>query len=321
VRATCHLATAVRATWLVGLAREEVSQPPRRWPGGAHRISCINPPGRVVADGTGQKGIRGEAREQAAGLSRQPTPLAQQLGGAPRCQEEPLSTDTFDPCVVRIRVRRFDAPAAVSAFGTEPAEAHAGLDDRTRALVFRDVAPDLPLAELTARRVVFDGEHSAGLTYPGRLFASQHGEFKAVDRPYSVVSVPIDLDTLTVDPDALGALRAYRDLADRVRLVLGRPQPLEIAVSALGLREIGDHRPWHRLLGTLRIAGVAFHVDAIAVERSARHGQRAMAADQQTAFATAAAGLGTEDGFSEIRLPGSDGRDHHYVLFIYPYDR
>jgi hypothetical protein len=101
----------------------------------------------------------------------------------------------------------------------------------------------------------------------------------------------------------------------------GRPQPLEIAVSALGLREIGDHRPWHRLLGTLRIAGVAFHVDAIAVERSARHGQRAMAAGQQTAFPTAAAGLGTEDGFSEIRLPGSDGREHDYVIFIYPYDR
>jgi hypothetical protein len=237
--------------------------------------------------------------------------------------EEPMSTGTDDPCVVTIRVRRTDVAAATAAFGREPAESHdTGRDGGARTLVFHEVHPDRPLAELTARRLVFDGEHSSGLTYPGRLFASQHGEFRAVDQPYSVISVPIDLDTLTVDPDALSAIRAYKHLADQVRGAFGRPQPLEIAVSALDLREIGDRKPWHRLLGTLRIAGVDFHVEGIAVERSATagHCQQPVAADLRTAFVSTAAGLRAEDSFSAIRLPGSDGREHDYVIFIYPYE-
>jgi hypothetical protein len=237
--------------------------------------------------------------------------------------EEPMSTGTDDPCVVRIRVRGTDVPAATAAFGMEPAESHdTGRDGLARTLVFLDVHPDRPLGELTVRRLVFDGEHSAGSAYPGRLFASQGGEFRAVDQLDSVVSVPIDVDTLRVDPDALQALRAYRQLADRVRAAFARPQPLAIAVSALDLREIGDREPWHRLLGTLRIAGVDFHVEAIAVEhsRAARHGQQPVAADSRTDFASAAEGLHTEDGFSEIRLPTSDGREHDYVIFIYPSD-
>jgi hypothetical protein len=233
-----------------------------------------------------------------------------------------VSTGTHDPCVVRIRVRHTDVPAATAAFGTEPAESHdTGRDGDARTLVFHDVHPDRPLAELAARRLPFDGEHASGLAYPGRRFTSLHGELRAVDQPYSVVSVPIDLDTLAVDPEALAALRAYRLLADRVRAAFSRPQPLAIAVSALDLREIGDRRPWHRLLGTLRIAGVDFHVEAIAVEpsRAARHGQQPVAGKRRAAFARAAEGLCTEDAFSEIRLPTSDGREHDYVIFIYPY--
>jgi hypothetical protein len=235
-----------------------------------------------------------------------------------------MSTGTDDPCVVCIRVRPTDVPAATAAFGTEAAESHAaGRDGGACTLVFHEVHPDRPLAELAARRLAFDGEHSAGLSYPGRLFASLHGELRTVDQPYSVVSVPIDLDTLTVDPDALDAIRAYKELADRVRGAFGRPQPLVIAVSALDLAEIGDREPWHHLLGTLRIAGVDFHVEAIAVERSApaRHGRQPVAANLHATFASAEEGLRTEDGFSEIWLPGSDGREHAYVIFIYPYDR
>jgi hypothetical protein len=225
-------------------------------------------------------------------------------------------------CTVRIRVLHFDQPAAIAAFGTEPTESHdAGLDGRVRTLVFAGADTDRPLIELAARRIVFDGEHSAGLDYPGRLFASQHGELRTVDQPYSVVSAPIDLETLEVDPAALDSIRAYKILADRVWLILEHRQPLDIAVSALQLKEVGEIEPWHRLLGTLRIASVAFHVDAIAVECTARHGQQPVGADLQASFAAASEGLRTEDGFSEITLATSDGRRHDYVILIHPYDR
>jgi hypothetical protein len=46
-------------------------------------------------------------------------------------------------CVVRIRIRRTDVPAATAAFGTEPAESHdTGLDAVACTFVFRDVHAD-----------------------------------------------------------------------------------------------------------------------------------------------------------------------------------
>jgi hypothetical protein len=220
-----------------------------------------------------------------------------------------LTTTTRDTCTVRIRVRHTDQPAVIAAFGTEPTESHdAGLDGRVRTLVFAGADPERPLIELAAHRILFNGDHSAGPDYPGRLFASQHGELRTVDQPYSVVSAPIDLETLEVDPAALDSIRAYKHLADRVQLILEHLQPLDIAVSALQLKEVGDIEPWHRLLGTVRIAGVAFHVDA-------------MAAGLQASITSTLEDLRTEDRFSEITLAASDGERRAYVILIYPYNR
>ena len=232
------------------------------------------------------------------------------------------SSSTTDTCTVRIRVRTADQPAAIAAFGTEPTESRdAGLDGRIRTLVFAGADHDRPLIELAARRIAFDGKHSAGLAYPGRLFASQHGELRTADQPYSVVSVPIDLDTLEVDPAALDAIRAYKLLAERVRRILEHQQPLELPASALQLTEVGELEPWHRLLGTVVIAGVPFHVNAVAVESSplTLQGQQAVAPDLQASFARAWDGLHSEGGFSHVTLAASDGQRHHYVIFIYPY--
>ena len=94
------------------------------------------------------------------------------------------------------------------------------------------------------------------------------------------------------------------------------------SLASFQFEEVGEPEPWHRQLGSMSIAGVRFHVDAIAVERSPSDGdfQEAVADDLRISFALAAEGLGTDTGFQTVRLGGSDGRDHEYVLFIYPCD-
>jgi hypothetical protein len=101
------------------------------------------------------------------------------------------------------------------------------------------------------------------------------------------------------------------------------PTPLDIPLSALHLHEIGELQPWHRLLGTLQIAGLPFHVDAIAVQHFpfTRRAPQAAALDLRDYFATVVEALRTDEPFGELRLRGSDGRQHTYVLLIHPYER
>jgi hypothetical protein len=100
------------------------------------------------------------------------------------------------------------------------------------------------------------------------------------------------------------------------------PTQLDIPLAALDLEEIGELEPWHRLLGTFRIAGLRFHVDAIAVEHSplARRAPRPAAADLHDYFATVVEALRTDEPLGELTLRGSDGRQHAYVLLIHPYE-
>jgi hypothetical protein len=125
----------------------------------------------------------------------------------------------------------------------------------------------------------------------------------------------------TAIPDAAGTASHRRHPAGREQRAGQHRQPLDIPASALQLREVGEIEPWHRLIGTLRIAGVPFHVDAVAIESAplARQGLQAVGADLQASFARACDGLHTEGGFAEVALPTSDGRQHYYVIFIVPY--
>jgi hypothetical protein len=227
-----------------------------------------------------------------------------------------------DTCRVRIRIHPMDEPAVVDAFGTEPTERH-DLDDGTGCiLVFDYVEPDQPLAELARRRITFEGRHRDGIHYPGRLFASQSGELQAIGQPFDVISVPIDLETLRVDDQALNRLRSYKSLSTRVQEELDHRLPVEIAIGRLKLEEVGDVEPWHRMLGSLSIAGVYFHIDATAVERSPAEGgvQEAVASDLRRSFALAAEGLSTDTGFQTLKLTDTNGQAHEYVVFIYPCD-
>jgi hypothetical protein len=123
-----------------------------------------------------------------------------------------------DTCSIILRIWHEDTLAVTRAFREEP-DATQNIDDDDlgllRLLVYEETVPD-PLRELVEQRLAFDGRCSNRFHSPGRLFASLDGEFRAIDHPYCVVTVPIDLKTRTVDPEALEALRAYRELADRV---------------------------------------------------------------------------------------------------------
>jgi hypothetical protein len=123
-----------------------------------------------------------------------------------------------DTCSVILRIWHEDSLAVARAFREEP-DATESLDDDDsgllRLLVYEETVPD-PLRQLAEQRVAFDGRCSNRFHAPGQLFASLDGEFRAIDHPYGVVTVPTDLETLSVDQEALAALRAYRELADRV---------------------------------------------------------------------------------------------------------
>jgi hypothetical protein len=123
-----------------------------------------------------------------------------------------------DTCSVILRIWHEDTLVVTRAFREEPDATEPLEDDDSdllRLLVYEETVPD-HLRQLVEQRIAFDGRCSNRFHLPGQLFASLDGEFRAIDHPYCVVTVPIDLETLTVDQEALAALRAYRELADRV---------------------------------------------------------------------------------------------------------
>jgi hypothetical protein len=101
-------------------------------------------------------------------------------------------------------------------------------------------------------------------------------------------------------------------------------QTLDTPLAALRLEEAGGEQdPWQRLLGSIRLAGVDCHVEAIAV----RHlpddfvCQQAIAGDLARALNLVADAFDSQGGFRTLKLKGSDGQDHDYVLVVHPYDR
>jgi hypothetical protein len=232
---------------------------------------------------------------------------------------------SMDTCNLTIRIQPFREAAVIDAFGVEPA-ARDDVPDSPHplcVLCFDDVQPDRPLGELARQGITFDGSHGDGANYPGRFFAAHGGELAAVDKPFSVVSVPIDLDTLRVDDAALRALRAYKRLRARAQEDFDHQPLLDLPLAALHLEEVGDEEPWHRLLGSISISGHRFHVEAVAVEDAPDEhlAQGALAGDLIHSFALVSEGFSTDCGFQALRLEGSDGREHDYALFIYPHDR
>ena len=123
-----------------------------------------------------------------------------------------------DTCSVILRIFHKDSAAVTRAFRAEPDRTETLEDDSSgllRLLVYEETTPD-PLSQLIEERVAFDGRCSNRFHSPGQLFASLDGEFRAIDHPYCVVTVPIDLATMSIDQGVLAALRAYRELAARV---------------------------------------------------------------------------------------------------------
>jgi hypothetical protein len=233
---------------------------------------------------------------------------------------------SLDTCNLTMRIHPSHQAAVVDAFGVEPAECHQ-LVDRPRplcVLVFDDVQPDRALGELARQGMTFDGSHGDGANYPGRLFAAHGGELAAVEQPFSVVSVPIDVDTLRVDEAALRGLRAYKRLHALTEEDFDREPPLDVQLAALHLEEAGNSEPWHRLRGSISLAGRRFHVEAVAVQDdlSDEHlAQEPLADDLVHRFALVSQGFSADTGFQTLRLPASDGQHHDYALFIHPHER
>ena len=231
---------------------------------------------------------------------------------------------TDDTRTLRIRVHRADEEFVRSAFGIEPSERHdvvTGAGD-VRMLVFEAAETDLALQILIRHQITYDGLHEATLRYPRQHFASMGGEYRcSLEHASGILSVPVDPETLEVDQDALDNLREYKLLSQRVQLDFDREPPLELAPAAFRFEEVGDRKPWHRLRGSISIAGVPFHVEAIAVESSeATDGfQEAVAGELRPSFEGAAFRSGA--GFHTLDLTTANGRNRPYVLFIYPYDR
>jgi len=228
-----------------------------------------------------------------------------------------------DTCNLTIRIHPCHHAAAVAAFGTEPSGRYDLPGGRLCFLVFYGVRPHAALDELARQRITFDGSHDDGADYPGRLFAAHHGDLAAVTRPFRKLTVPIDLDSLAVDEAALCSLRAYQRLSARAQEDFYPPEPFDIPLAACHLEEVGDEEPWHRLLGSLSLAGLHCHVEAIAMQHEPNDDltQEAAAADLVSGFRLVAEGFGTDSGFQTLRLPASDGTDHDYAVFVYPFDR
>ncbi len=228
-----------------------------------------------------------------------------------------------DTCNLTLRIHSVHQPAAIAAFGTEPAERH-DLPDRLCVLVFDDIEPHVPLDDLARQHITFDGSHDDGTSYSGRLFAAEGGELAAIDQPFGVVSVPVDLDSLAVDEAALSDLRAYQRLRARTQQDFDHQPPLEIPLTACHLKEAGDpQQPWHRLLGAISIGGLHCQVEAVAVRstQDERRTQEAVGIDSILSLTLVSTAFGAGRGFQTLRLKGSDGQDRDYALFIYPHHR
>ncbi|HVR06703.1 MAG TPA: hypothetical protein VMW75_01535 [Thermoanaerobaculia bacterium] len=228
-----------------------------------------------------------------------------------------------DTCYLTIRIPPSHQAAVVEAFGVEPAERHDFDDRRLCVLGFDHVEPHGPLGALARQGITFDGSHGDSAVYPGRLFAAQGGELAAIDQPFGVVSVPIDLDSLAVDELAFSGLRAYQRLRARAQEDFDNQPPLDVPLPACRLEEVGDEEPWHRLLGLISIGGLRCHVEAVALQYPPHehYSQEALAGDRVRPFALLSEAFATGSGFQTLRHQGSDGQDHHYAIFIYPYDR
>ncbi len=228
-----------------------------------------------------------------------------------------------DTCNLTIRLHASHHAAAVAAFGAEPSGRYDLPDGRLCVLLFDGVRPHAALDELARQRITFDGSHNDGAAYPGRFFAAHRGDLAAVARPFCKLTVPIDLDSLAVDEAALCGLRAYQRLSDEAQEAFYPPSPLDVPLAACHLEEVGDEEPWHRLLGSLSLAGLRCHVEAIAVQYMPINDpvQEAAACDLASAFRLVADGFGTDRGFQTLSLQASDGQDHDYAVFVYPYDR
>ncbi len=230
----------------------------------------------------------------------------------------------FDSCNLTIRIRPTDQAAVVEAFGVEPAERHDLPDRPLCTLVFDDIQPHDPLADLARQGITFDGSHGDCATRPGRRFASLGGQLEAIDQPFGVVSVPVDLDSLAVDEPIFSCLRAYKSVLEQVREDFAQLPPIELPLAAFQqLEEVGDQEPWHRLLGGLSIGSVRFHVEAIAVQHNTNEllPQEAIAFGHARYLALISEAFGTDEGFQTVRLTASDGQDREYALFIYPHER
>jgi hypothetical protein len=230
-----------------------------------------------------------------------------------------------DTCDLTIYILPHQQPIVVAAFGVEPAELH-DLADGPRPrllLVFDDVEPHRTLEHLARQGLTFEGSHGDGADYPGRQFAAHGKELATVDKPFGVLSVPIDPNTQRVDEAALAGLAAYQRVIARVREDFRREPPLDVSLSALRLDEAGpEEAPWQRLLGSIRLAGVHCHLEAIAVEQpSDQRTQRALATDLARPLDLVAEAFDSQNGFQTRTLWGSDGHEHDYVLLVHPYDR
>jgi len=230
----------------------------------------------------------------------------------------------FDTCNLTIRIRPTDQATVVAAFGVEPAERHDVPDRPLCTLVFDDIQPHGPLADLARQGITFEGSHGDGATHPGRRFAALGGQLAAIDQPFGLVSVPVDLDSFAVDEPIFSRLRAYKSLLEQVREDFDQVPPIELPLAAFQqLEEVGDREPRHRMLGSLSIGGVPFHVEAIAVQHLTNEvlPQEAIAFGLFRYLALVSEAFATNQGFQTLRLKGSDGQDREYALFIYPHER
>jgi hypothetical protein len=203
-------------------ARHATARPVTALCGSWQKPDADGPSAGTLEATPAKKGPGRGPRPAAAGLPRRPSGAREQPAIRDR-EEVTLERHLqLDPLI-----HPSHQTAAIEAFGVEPAECR-DLTDRPRPrrlLVFEEIVPHDALAELARQGISFDGSHGDGADYPGRLFAAHGGELAAVDQPFGVLSVPIALDTLRVDDEALAGLAAYKRLKARVEKDLRREPP------------------------------------------------------------------------------------------------
>jgi hypothetical protein len=80
------------------------------------------------------------------------------------------------------------------------------------------------------------------------------------------------------------------------------------------MEPIGETEPNSRLLGTIHINGVSFHVEAIQITVDKEGAQQSAAPETYDAFNEIYSGIGAE---GPLRTIEHDGKE--YAIFIYPY--